>query len=850
MSNNFVVNKAKHRGPHNKILYTITLVLLLTTTMAMASIQPAHAYVEEVDTYIHVMVTPNPVGVNQQIVITFQLDKVSPVALISSNLFQGFTLKITKPDGNVENKGPYSVWSMSGAFIQYVPTMVGEYTIQSSWPGQWTNTTTYQRYYKPSTSPIEKFTVQNDPILRMDNNPLPNDYWTRPINAENKGWYQISGNWLTKRNGFSVAPLRTTPAFAPSTSGPNSAHVLWKMPIWFGGIVGGEEYGDETFYTGLSYEQPYEPLIISGRIIYTEFPPTSVAASSALGARAVDLYTGKTIWYEENVTFAFGQILNFNSGNEHGAIAHLWRTSGSNWDMYDAFTGRYIMRIANVTTGSMVFGPNGEILNYQLTGPASARRLILWNSTKAIVNVNAEGLAEYYSPVRGSTLDGRRGIQWNVSLPAVAGSQAIRAINVKEGYILAEYVDETRWPNVYQHMAYPTEISRLSNGSYPDAISHLWIQNRTDIYNAFLSRYRNIQDGVYAFFSEDTVTVHAYSIKTGQELWVSEPLGTGWAMFSYQLLVAYGKVFLAGFDGKVHAFNATNGQLAWEYYSGNAGIETVYGTWPFMGGMTIADGKVYIANDEHSPDAVPWRGGKLHVIDVETGKGLWNLSGWLRLPAVADGYLTAENPLDGQVYVIGKGPSKTTVTAPDTAITLGSSIVVKGTVTDQSPGQKDTPLVSDESMGNWMEYLHMQKPFPTNAKGVEVTLTAIDPNGNYKDIGTVTSGLGGSFGYVWAPEIPGKYTIIAQFPGSKSYGSSYAETYIGVVEAPTPAPTSTATPTPTATPILTATPIPTASPSPAPNPTSGLTTETYVAIAAVVIIVAIAAIAVVLKRRK
>ena len=88
-----------------------------------------------------------------------------------------------------------------------------------------------------------------------------------------------------------------------------------------------------------------------------------------------------------------------------------------------------------------------------------------------------------------------------------------------------------------------------------------------------------------------------------------------------------------------------------------------------------------------------------------------------------------------------------------------------------------------------MEYLYEQQAMPTNAKGVEVTLDAIDPNNNFVHIGTATSDTSGLFSYVFTPEIPGKYTIIATFAGSKSYYSSYAETAIGVSEAPHPSTT-------------------------------------------------------------
>jgi len=144
------------------------------------------------------------------------------------------------------------------------------------------------------------------------------------------------------------------------------------------------------------------------------------------------------------------------------------------------------------------------------------------------------------------------------------------------------------------------------------------------------------------------------------------------------------------------------------------------------------------------------------------------------------------------MYVFGKGPSATTVTAPKIAITLGQSVMIEGTVTDQSTGQPDTACIADEDMAEWMEYLHLQEPMPA----VEVSLDVIDSNGNYRNIGTATSDMTGTFAMMWEPDIPGQYTVIATFAGSESYGSSYAQTYMGVVDAPDPTAAPEATPAP------------------------------------------------------
>jgi hypothetical protein len=173
--------------------------------------------------------------------------------------------------------------------------------------------------------------------------------------------------------------------------------------------------------------------------------------------------------------------------------------------------------------------------------------------------------------------------------------------------------------------------------------------------------------------------------------------------------------------------------------------------------------------------------------------------------ALADGYNTWFNGYDNQIYVVGKGTSQTTVSAPNAAITLGNSLIISGTVTDTSSGANQDqvaknfpnglPVASDASMKDWMGYVYQQKPMPTNFTGVDVTVTVIDANGNYRVIGTATTDASGSYGIQWTPDITGKYTVIATFAGTNGYWSSYAETYFAVDEA-----AATATPQPTASP--------------------------------------------------
>jgi hypothetical protein len=141
--------------------------------------------------------------------------------------------------------------------------------------------------------------------------------------------------------------------------------------------------------------------------------------------------------------------------------------------------------------------------------------------------------------------------------------------------------------------------------------------------------------------------------------------------------------------------------------------------------------------------------------------------------------------LPGRNRRIGK-EGKSSGAKRSMAVQVGQSFTIAGTVLDMSPAQPDTPAISDENVTAWMEYLHMQKTKPMDAKGVPVTLTALDPNNNLIEIGEATSNLNGVFGLTWSPEVPGLYEIIAKFAGSESYGSSTASTYLTAVEAPAP----------------------------------------------------------------
>ena len=83
----------------------------------------------------------------------------------------------------------------------------------------------------------------------------------------------------------------------------------------------------------------------------------------------------------------------------------------------------------------------------------------------------------------------------------------------------------------------------------------------------------------------------------------------------------------------------------------------------------FANGVVYTMSGEHSPNTPLYLGYRARAINATTGAELWTLLDWSasglgtsNAPvAIADGYYTFVNAYDGQIYALGKGPSRTTV---------------------------------------------------------------------------------------------------------------------------------------------------------------------------------------------
>jgi outer membrane protein assembly factor BamB len=338
----------------------------------------------------------------------------------------------------------------------------------------------------------------------------------------------------------------------------------------------------------------------------------------------------------------------------------------------------------------------------------------------------------------------------------------------------------------------------------------LWMQNYTYAMQTFSPSCGEIASpGVYtnALYAGDPNQngmrpLIGIDIYTGNILFNNTVTSYPWGSFwSYSMAGAYGMVYYPTYTGYVYAFNDTTGAIVWKGGYNYAGYETPYGYQPFFAAILVGGGYVYAGNGEHSEGPPYYQGKQLWCLNATTGATVWSIPFWLQTQQcyaiIADGLLIATNYYDDRQYCFGMGPSATTVTAPDIGVTTSTPVTITGTVTDISTGATQKvvaanfphglPCVSDASQSAWMSYVYMQKPMPTNVTGVPVTISVLDSNGNYRQIGQTTSDTSGTFAFTWTPDIPGSYTVIATFAGTQSYYGSNAETHF---YASAPAPTA------------------------------------------------------------
>jgi hypothetical protein len=319
---------------------------------------------------------------------------------------------------------------------------------------------------------------------------------------------------------------------------------------------------------------------------------------------------------------------------------------------------------------------------------------------------------------------------------------------------------------------------------------------------------------VGVLWSKELRQHYGVSLETGKLMW--GPTQSQYYLDIYEgtmltsHLIAYDKLYACGVAGILYCYDAQTGELLWTYPAADPYTESPFASNWWLGITFITDGKLYVGSGEHSPNQPLPRGAPFLCLNATTGELIWGVdglfrqTGWGGLAIIGDSIMATMDTYDMRLYAVGKGPSAITVSASPKVSVHGSKVLVEGLVTDVSPGTDDVvikkrfpngvPAVADESMSDWMLYVYKQFECPANFKGVEVIVEVLDPNGNYYEVARTTSDAKGLYKATFEPPVPGEYTVIAKFAGSKAYYGSSAETAITVESAPGPTPTPTPTP--------------------------------------------------------
>ena len=832
--------------PKNSKITTITLVLLLTLSaiiIAFPSVS-SQEYDFRKTTFAIIGATPNPIGVNQETLLHVGItDFLRDV----DEGWEGLTITVTRPDGQTETLGPFKTDSTGGTGTIYTPTMVGTYKLRTNFPEQtyfWTpnNRVPFEGLilYEASESEELELVVNQDPRAEYPLIPQPDEYWTRPIDAQFREWSTVAGNWLegSGRGGI------VTPA---NSEAPDTAHVLWSTPLEAGGLVG-DILDDHAMEDGDAYWGKFtDSVVVAGIFCYNEYSVGFTAPIGVHKVTAMDLRTGEKLWSKvlgDNERISFAQLLLWDTFNYHGVFPYIWTTPGGGvYKAYDPFTGEWDHTLENVPGGTRTYGSKGEILIYNVN--TRNGYMTLWNSSNIPALYNGQtdpsdpnygepgyggfGWGSWYA--RGKTVDatgpvtvypnqplGLAGYSWNVSIPTgLSGSTVV----IVEKKVIGVSVTRTEVSSWALSLEPGKEGTLLFQNTWQAPAE--WETGTLDVSlaapvtTAAFEADSFLDSDVFVVWAKELRKYYGFSASTGAFLWEtpSQPyldiyVGTNRA-------IGYGKFFTCGYGGVLNCYDTQTGLLDWSYDAVDPKNEILWGNnWPLRI-QYITDGKIYVGMEEHSSVDPKPRGAPFFAVDIETGDLVWRIDGgfrqnhWGGQSIIGDSVIATMDSYSQLIFAIGKGPSSLTLETPLLAISKGSGVNIKGRVTDVSPGTKDytltsrfpngVPAVADQYMSDWMLYVYKQFPRPSDAVGVPVKIQIVDPEGVYAWIGTATSDAYGNYAYPFAPQKEGQYTIIATFDGSDSYYGAQATDYLLVGPASTP--TSPITPETPASPLVT-----------------------------------------------
>ncbi|MDH5690477.1 MAG: PQQ-binding-like beta-propeller repeat protein, partial [Candidatus Bathyarchaeota archaeon] len=735
-------------------------------------------------TYAYLGAIPSPVGVNQQVLLHVGItQELRSVAMG----WEGLSVSIVDPEGIEISIEDIRTDSTGGTGVAFTPDKVGTYQLQTHFPEQVTTSTKqagsmFTGYVPTGTvmlasdSEILTLIVQEESIPYYPGQSKPNEYWTRPIDAQLREWSPIAGSWLFGAGifGGTDVPNRYVPF---NEDAPESAHILWTKPFTIGGLAGGTT-GVQGIECGDAYEGKWGgSLVLAGKLYYLDG-----AYDRPRLIHCVDLHTGEELWaktFLDGETLDFGQLFYWDSYNYHGVFPYLYVATGGGgfffappgpetWTAFDPFTGEWRFTIENVPGGTKLTGPNGEF--YKLDVDLQDGTMGLWNMTALISNQGSWGSQAHLRTHNGEDPDAWN---WNVPIPTdLPGNVQASKFGDKVVGGSVSTTEVQSWAISLEPGKEGTELYRKTWNAPAE-----WAAGNQTVSWAGTS----IDEGVFVVWSKETRQYYGFSTETGDHLWTTESQYYLDFLIATQTAIVYDKLYSAGVSGITYCYDLTTGDQLWTYEATDPYQEILWSNYWWAQIVFITDGKLYVGHSEHSPIDPKPRGAPFYCLNATNGEEIWRSEGlfrqsnWGGTAVIGDSIIATQDTYDQRVYAIGKGGSEITASIQNNVVPLGSTVLVDGTVMDVSPGTEDTatklrfpngvPAVSDASMSDWMLYVYKNFERPADATGVTVKFEAVDPNGNYQELGDTISDSYGSYGFEFKPEITGKYMIIATFQG-------------------------------------------------------------------------------------
>ena len=562
------------------------------------------------------------------------------------------------------------------------------------------------------------------------------------------------------------------------------------------------------------------------------FPPILICPSGTLWMM-VDGFTGTNLF---NVTgVPTGYVAAGPSGEQlRYVLQNKGTTAAPNWYLAQWNSSRIWQYDVNPFTGAGSVSP--AIIN--ASTPTSLVTIFPASNQAAVKNVltvqaNIGFNQTIIDPLTGGIINSTRypaecTYDWNVSIPQLnnpGGSSPSVIAGMYNNVLMTLNGTLPASPSSFNGVGSFTPYTYMAFNLNPSAGqigAFKWINTLQPVPGNVTVYYAGADPTTNVFIEENYETLNwvGYSLTTGQKIWGPTPAMESLNYYGQTApnefcgQIAFGNLYTSAFGGTVYAYNMSTGQLEWTYGNSNdpynrtlAGFDTPYGDYPTFIQAVGANGVIYLVTTEHTVIDPIYKGAKARAINATTGAEIWTISDYTSefttmSYVIADGMTTFFNGYDGQVYTLGRGPSQTTVTAPNAGLDSGRSVVIRGTVTDISVGTKQTqqaanfpngvPVSSDANMGDWMGYVYQQQPLPSNFKGVTVAISVTDSNGNTRVIGTATTDATGTYTLTWVPDISGNFGVTANFAGTNAYWPSTATTSFNVMEAsPTHPPTTT-----------------------------------------------------------